>query len=85
MCEQRPEEVRHDFGGWISGTCDDPDPDAVELEALREEHGEGWAISLMPTRRWEAVRRPVAYEVVTASTPDELREVLVERERERRR
>ena len=85
MCEQRPEEVRYDLGGWISGVCDDPDPDAVELEALREEHGDRWTISLAPMRRWEAVRRPVPYEVVTASTPDELREVLVQRERERRR
>lgn len=85
MCEKRPQEVRHDLGGWISGACEDPDRDAVELEALREEHGDDWTISLAPTRRWEAVRRPVPYEVVTASTADELRALLVQRERERRR
>ena len=41
-------------------------------------------ISLTPSRRWEATPRPVAYEVVMASTADELRTKLLQRERERR-
>ena len=84
MDERRREEIRYDLGGWISGSCDDPEPDAVELEALREEFGDRWRISLTPSRRWEATPRPVAYEVVMASTADDLRTKLLQRERERR-
>lgn len=85
MNDKGPEEVRYDLGGWISGACDTPDPDAVELEALCEEHGDSWSIVLTPTRRWEATRRPVPYEILTAPTANVLREQLVEREREQLR
>lgn len=87
MEERRPEIIeiiRYDLGGWISGSCDDPNPNAVALEALREEFGDRWTIALTPLKRWEAMPRPVAYEVVTAVTADELREKLVRHERERR-
>jgi hypothetical protein len=84
MEEQRPELIRYDLGGWISGSCDDPDPDAVELEALREEFGDRWTISLTPSRRWEATPKPIAYEVVSALSAAELREKLLRHEREHR-
>jgi hypothetical protein len=84
MNEKGHGDVRRDLGGWISGPCNDPDPDDVELEALREEFGDRWTISLTPSRRWEATPRPVAYELVMASTAGELREKLLQRERERR-
>jgi hypothetical protein len=78
MCEQRPQEIRFDLGGWISGPCLDPDRAGDEhlLAALRDRFGGRWIIGVTAAGAWKAVPRHLPDEVVIAPAGHELCDIL---------